>query len=146
MKTYMAKPGEVPSKWYVVDATDMILGRLASQVASMLKGKHKPEYTPNVDTGDHIIVINCEKIKFTGKKLDQKNYKYYTGYMGGLREIKYSKMMQDKPEFVVEKAVKGMLPKNVLGRQMLKKLRVYAGPDHGHEAQKPEVLDLRSDD
>lgn len=142
MKTYMAKPGEVTPKWYVIDADGLVLGRLASQTASILKGKNKPEYTPNVDVGDHVIIVNADKVVLTGKKLEQKKYKYYTGYLGGLKEIEYGKMMQDKPEEVVMHAVKGMLPKNKLGRQMIKKLRVYAGPDHEHEAQKPEVLNL----
>lgn len=139
-KSYMAKPGEVESKWYIVDATDMVLGRLASQVASILKGKNKPEYTPNVDCGDHVIIINCEKIVLTGKKLEDKYYRYHTGYIGGLKEIQYKKLMAEKPEFVVYKAVKGMLPKNTLGAKMLKKLRVYAGAEHDHQAQCPVEL------
>ena len=141
-KTYMAKPGEVESKWYVVDATGMVLGRLASQVASILKGKNKPEYTPHVDCGDHVIIINCENVVLTGKKLEDKYYRYHTGYIGGLKEIQYKKLMKEKPEFAVYKAVKGMLPKNTLGAAMLKKLRVYTGSEHNHQAQKPEVLKL----
>ena len=140
-KSYMAKPGEVESKWYVVDATDMVLGRLASQVAAILK--NKPEYTPHVDCGDHVIVINCDKVVLTGKKLEQKYYRYHTGYIGGLKEVQYKKLMNEKPEFAVYKAVKGMLPKNSLGRDMLKKLRVYAGSEHNHQAQCPVALELK---
>ena len=140
MKTKMMKPEEVVRKWYVVDATDLVLGRLASQVAAVLRGKNKPCFTPNVDTGDHVIVINCDKVRLTGKKLEQKFYRYHTGYAGGLKEIKYGKLMATKPEFAVYEAVRGMLPKNVIGRQMIKKLRVYKGAEHNHEAQKPEVL------
>jgi len=140
MKTKMMKPEDVVRKWYVVDATDMVLGRLASQVAAVLRGKNKPCFTPNVDTGDHVIVINCDKVRLTGKKLEQKFYRYHTGYAGGLKEIKYSKLMATKPEFAVYEAVRGMLPKNTIGRQMIKKLRVYKGAEHNHEAQKPEVL------
>ena len=128
-KSYMAKPGEVESKWYVVDATDMVLGRLASQVAAILKGKNKPEYTPNVDCGDHVIIINCEKVRLTGKKLEDKYYRYHTGFIGGLKEIQYKKLMAEKPDFAVYKAVKGMLPKNSLGEKMLKKLEDL----HNHE-------------
>ncbi|MBQ3755255.1 MAG: 50S ribosomal protein L13, partial [Clostridia bacterium] len=117
-KSYMAKPGEVESKWYVVDATDQVLGRLASQVAAILKGKNKPEYTPNVDCGDHVIIINCEKVRLTGKKLEDKYYRYHTGFIGGLKEIQYKKLMAEKPDFAVYKAVKGMLPKNSLGEKM----------------------------
>ena len=140
-KSYMAKPGEVESKWYIVDATDMVLGRLASQVATILKGKNKPQYTPNVDCGDHVIIINCDKVILTGNKLD-KYYRYHTGYIGGLKEIQYKKLMAEKPEFAVYKAVKGMLPKNTLGAKMLKKLRVYAGAEHDHQAQCPVELKL----
>lgn len=140
MKTYMAKPETVERKWYVVDATDMPLGRLASQVASVLRGKNKPTFTPHVDTGDNVIVINCAKVLLTGKKLEQKYYRYHTGYIGGLKEVQYKKLMQDKPEFAVYLAVKGMLPKNSLGRKMLKKLRVYAGSEHNQQAQNPVEL------
>ena len=140
MKTYMAKPEDVERKWYVVDATDLVLGRLASQVAAVLRGKNKPTFTPNVDTGDHVIIVNCAKVRLTGKKLEQKMYRYHTGYIGGLKETQYKKLMAEKPEFAVYNAVKGMLPKGPLGRQMYKKLFVYAGPDHKHAAQKPEVL------
>ena len=124
MKTYMAKPAEVERKWYVVDATDMVLGRLASQVAMVLRGKNKPTFTPNVDTGDYVIIINADKVRLTGKKLEKKYYRYHTGYIGGLKEVQYKKLMAEKPEFVVYKAVKGMLPKNAIGRTMIKKLHV----------------------
>lgn len=140
MKTYMAKPGAVEKKWYVVDAQGMVLGRLASQVAAVLRGKNKPEFTPNVDTGDYVIVINCAKVVLTGNKLEQKTYKKYTGYLGGLKETTYEKLMQTKPEFIVRKAVKGMLPKNTLGREMLKKLKVYSGSEHDQQAQQPIEL------
>ena len=142
-KSYMAKPGEVERKWYVVDASGMVLGRLASQVASILKGKNTPEYTPHVDCGDHVIIINCEKVVLTGKKLEDKYYRYHTGYIGGLKEVQYKKLMNEKPEFAVYKAVKGMLPKNTLGAAMLKKLRVYQGSEHNHQAQCPTVLELK---
>ena len=137
MKTYMAKPAEVERKWYVVDATDMVLGRLASQVAMVLRGKNKPTFTPNVDTGDYVIIINADKVRLTGKKLEKKYYRYHTGYIGGLKEVQYKKLMAEKPEFVVYKAVKGMLPKNAIGRTMIKKLHVYAGNEHNHQAQQP---------
>lgn len=142
MATYMAKPETVERKWYVVDATDMVLGRLASQVATILRGKNKPTFTPNVDTGDNVIIVNCDKVVLTGKKLEQKKYIYHTGYVGGLKEIKYEKLMAEKPEFAVELAVKGMLPKNPLGRKMIKKLHCYRGAEHEQQAQKPEVLKL----
>ena len=141
-KTYMAKPGEVESKWYIVDATGCALGRLASQVASVLKGKNKPTYMPNVDTGDHVIVINCDKVVLTGKKLEQKYYRYYTNYIGGLKEIQYKRLMAEKPDFAVYRAVKGMLPKNTIGAQMLTKLRVYVGSEHDHAAQQPIELKI----
>lgn len=140
MKTYMAKPVEVERKWYVVDATDMVLGRLASQVAMVLRGKNKPTFTPNVDTGDYVIIINADKVRLTGKKLEKKYYRYHTGYIGGLKEVQYKKLMAEKPEFVVYKAVKGMLPKNAIGRTMIKKLHVYAGNEHNHQAQQPVEL------
>lgn len=140
MKTYMAKPAEVERKWYVVDATDMVLGRLASQVAMVLRGKNKPTFTPNVDTGDYVIIINADKVRLTGKKLEKKFYRYHTGYIGGLKEVQYKKLMAEKPEFVVYKAVKGMLPKNAIGRTMIKKLHVYAGNEHNHQAQQPVEL------
>lgn len=142
MKTYVAKPDKITRKWYVVDATDKPLGRLASQIAKILRGKHKPIYTPHVDTGDYVIVINAEKVKLTGKKLDKKRYRHHTLYPGGLKEIPYRQLLETKPAFVIYHAVKGMLPHNRLGRKMLKKLKVYAGPNHRHEAQQPEILEL----
>jgi len=138
----MAKPGSVPRKWYVVDAEGKVFGRVASQVASVLRGKNKPEFTPNVDTGDYVIIINVEKSVFTGNKLSQKKYRSHSGYMGHLKEIKYEKLMQTRPEFAMYEAVRRMLPKSKLGRQMLTKLRVYKGPEHGHAAQKPEILEV----
>ena len=140
MKSFVASPATIERKWYVVDATDQTLGRLTSQVAAILRGKNKPTFTPNVDTGDYVIVINAEKIKVTGKKLDQKIYYSHSDYVGGMKETTLREMMNKKPEKVIELAVKGMLPKGPLGRQMIKKLHVYAGAEHGHEAQKPEVL------
>ncbi|MCQ2457887.1 MAG: 50S ribosomal protein L13 [Clostridia bacterium] len=142
MKTYMAKAADINRKWYVVDAEGQVLGRLASQVASVLRGKNKPIYTPNVDTGDYVIIINADKAVLTGKKLDQKIYYHHTGYVGGLKETKYRKLMAEKPEFAVRRAVVGMLPKGPLGRQMAKKLKVYAGPEHENAAQQPEKLEL----
>lgn len=141
--TYMAKAETIERKWYVVDAKDMTLGRLASEVAKILRGKHKPIYTPHVDTGDHVIIINAKDIKLTGKKLDQKYFRYHTGHPGGLREVKYRDLLATKPEKIIFQAVKGMLPKNSLGRQMIKKLRVYRDAEHNHEAQKPEVLEIK---
>lgn len=138
----MAKNGQIERKWYVVDATDMPLGRLASQVAAVLRGKNKPTFTPNVDTGDNVIIINTDKVVLTGKKLDDKYYTYHTGYIGGLKQIPYSRMMAEKSDLAVYEAVKGMLPKNSLGRQMLTKLRVYKGAEHNHAAQKPVELKL----
>ena len=138
----MAKEGQIERKWYVVDATDMPLGRLASQVAAVLRGKNKPTFTPNVDTGDHVIIINTDKVILTGNKLDQKYYTYHTGYIGGLKQIPYSKMMAEKSDLAVYEAVKGMPPKNSLGRQMITKLRVYKGAEHNHSAQKPVELKL----
>ena len=140
MKTYMASAKDVERKWYVVDATGMPLGRLASQVAAVLRGKHKPIFTPNVDTGDHVIIVNTDKVVLTGKKLDKKFYTYHTGYIGGLKQISYRTMLEEKCDLAVYEAVKGMLPKNSLGRAMLKKLRVYKGAEHNHAAQKPEEL------
>ncbi|MBU9738634.1 50S ribosomal protein L13 [Diplocloster agilis] len=140
MKSYMASPATVERKWYVVDATGHTLGRLASEVAKVLRGKNKPIFTPHVDTGDYVIVVNADKIKVTGKKMDQKIYYHHSDYVGGMKETTLKEMMDKKPEKVVELAVKGMLPKGPLGRQMYKKLHVYAGAEHGHEAQKPEVL------
>ena len=143
MKTYMAKGETIERKWYVVDANGMVLGRLASQVASILRGKHKPIYTPHVDTGDYVIIINADKVVLTGKKLDQKKYYHHSGYVGGLKEISYRNLLQKKADFAVYEAVRLMLPKGPLGRQMLKKLRVYAGPEHNNAAQKPETLVLK---
>ena len=140
MKTYMAKAETVERKWYVVDAEGVTLGRLASKVASVLRGKNKPNYTPNVDTGDFVIIVNTDKVVLTGKKLENKFYRYHTGYIGGLKEIPYKKMMAEKSDLAVYEAVKGMLPKNSLGRAMIKKLRVYKGAEHNHIAQKPETL------
>ncbi|NLM52703.1 MAG: 50S ribosomal protein L13 [Firmicutes bacterium] len=137
--TYMPKAGEIERKWYIVDATDKPLGRLASEVARILRGKHKPIYTPHVDTGDHVIVINADKVVLTGKKTEQKFYYRHSGYPGGLKKVSYGTLLATKPERVIMLAVKGMLPHNRLGRKMLKKLRVYAGSEHPHEAQQPEV-------
>ena len=140
MKTYMANPDKIERKWYVVDAEGQTLGRLAAEVAKVLRGKNKPEYTPHIDTGDYVVVINAEKIKVTGKKLDQKIYYHHSDYVGGMKETTLREMMAKKPEKVIELAVKGMLPKGPLGRSMIKKLHVYAGPEHEQQAQKPEVL------
>ena len=142
MKTYMQKPAEVARNWYVVDATDVPLGRLASQVAAVLRGKNKPEFTPYTDCGDYVIVLNASKVVLTGKKLDQKYYRYHTGYVGGLKEIKYDRMLREKSEKAIEVAVKGMLPKNSLGRKMIKKLKVYEGAEHPHDAQMPKELKI----
>ena len=140
MKTYMANPDKIERKWYVVDAEGQTLGRLAAEVAKVLRGKNKLEFTPHIDTGDNVIVINAEKIKVTGKKLDQKVYYHHSDYVGGMKETTLREMMAKKPEQVIELAVKGMLPKGPLGRTMIKKLHVYAGAEHAHQAQKPEVL------
>ncbi|MCI5995645.1 MAG: 50S ribosomal protein L13 [Blautia sp.] len=140
MKSYMASPATIERKWYVVDATGYTLGRLASEVAKILRGKNKPTFTPHIDTGDYVIVTNAEHIKVTGKKLDQKVYYSHSDYVGGMKETTLKEMLNKKPEKVIELAVKGMLPKGPLGRQMITKLHVYTGPEHKHEAQKPEVL------
>ncbi|HJC62313.1 MAG TPA: 50S ribosomal protein L13 [Candidatus Blautia merdavium] len=140
MNTYMANPDKIERKWYVVDADGQTLGRLASEIAKVLRGKNKPVYTPHVDTGDYVIVVNADKISVTGKKLDQKIYYRHSEYVGGMKETTLREMMAKKPERVIELAVKGMLPKGPLGRSMIKKLHVYAGPEHNHAAQKPEVL------
>ena len=140
MKTFMASPATIDRKWYVVDAADMTLGRLASEVAKVLRGKNKPIFTPHIDTGDYVIVVNAEKVKVTGKKLDQKIYYRHSGYVGGMKETTLKEMLNTHPERVVEFAVKGMLPKGPLGRSMITKLHVYAGAEHAHAAQKPEVL------
>ena len=142
MKTYYAKPGEVEREWLLVDATDQVLGRLSSEVAQILKGKHKPQYTPHVDTGDFVIVINADKIVLTGNKMEDKKAYRHSGYPGGLKEVPISRMMERDPAKVLEKAIKGMLPKNTLGRQMGKKLKVYAGSEHPHEAQDPRPYTL----
>jgi len=140
MKTFMASPATIDRKWYVVDAAGMTLGRLASEVAKVLRGKNKPIFTPHMDTGDYVIIVNAEKVAVTGKKLDQKVYHHHSGYVGGLKDVTLREKLNKKPEEVVELAVKGMLPKGPLGRQMYRKLFVYAGPEHNHAAQKPEVL------
>ena len=140
MKTYMANPDKIERKWYVVDAEGCTLGRLASEVAKILRGKNKPQFTPHIDTGDYVIIVNAEKIKVTGKKLSQKIYYHHSGYVGGMKETTLSEMLANKPERVLELAVKGMLPKGPLGRKMYRKLFVYAGPEHKHEAQQPEAL------
>lgn len=144
MKTYKPSGKAIERKWYVVDAEGQTLGRLASQVAAILRGKNKPEFTPFLDMGDYVIVINAEKIHLTGKKLNQKVYSTHTGQPGGLKEVPYKQLLQTKPELAIKTAVKGMLPKNSLGRDMIKKLKVYAGPEHGHQAQKPEVLTIKA--
>lgn len=140
--TYMAKPSEVEKKWYVVDATGHTLGRLSSEIAKVLRGKHKPIYTPHVDTGDYVIVINADKIQVTGKKMDQKLYRRHSGHIGSLKETTLRDMMAKKPEDVITHSVKGMLPKNNMGHALLKKLRVFKGSEHCHDAQKPEVLEI----
>ena len=141
MKTYMAKGETVERKWYVVDADGMVLGRLASQVAAILRGKHKPIYTPHCDTGDHVIIINAEQAVLTGKKLEQKYYRTHSGYPGGLHETQYKKLMKDKPELAMRLAVRGMLQKNTIAQWQLKRLKIYRGAEHPHAAQKPEVWD-----
>ena len=140
MKTYMAYPDKIERKWYVVDAEGQTLGRMASEIAKVLRGKNKPEYTPHVDTGDYVVVVNAEKVKVSGKKLQQKIYYNHSDYVGGMKETTLAEMMAKKPEKVIELAVKGMLPKGPMGRDMIKKLHVYAGPEHKQQAQKPEVL------
>jgi len=142
MKTFSAKPESVKRDWYVVDADGKTLGRLATEIASRLRGKHKPEYTPHVDTGDYIVVINCEKIAVTGNKRTDKVYYHHTGFIGGIKSITFDKLLDKAPEQIIEKAVKGMLPKGPLGRAMFRKLKVYAGPEHQHAAQQPQVLDI----
>jgi len=142
MKTFSAKPAEVKRDWYVIDAADKTLGRMATEIARRLRGKHKPEYTPHVDTGDYIVVVNAEKVKVTGNKVSDKMYYRHTGYPGGIRSKSFGKMIDSTPERLIEIAVKGMLPKNCLGRAMIKKLKVYAGSVHRHDAQQPKVLEL----
>ncbi len=144
VKTYYAKPGEVEREWLLVDATDLVLGRLATQVAMILRGKTKPQYTPHVDVGDFVVIINADKIRLTGNKAEQKAYYAYSGYPGGLKETSFKTMMEKHPERVIEKAVRGMLPKGTLGRQMGRKLKVYAGPEHPHQAQNPRQITLEA--
>lgn len=144
MRTFSAKPQEVRRDWYLVDATDKTLGRLSSEIASRLRGKHKPQYTPHVDTGDYIVVVNADKIRVTGNKLKDKIYYRYTGYIGNLKSVPLEKMLSEAPEKALQHAVKGMLPRNSLGRKMLSKLRIYAGPEHGHQAQQPIPLDIKT--
>ncbi|ADK84190.1 ribosomal protein L13 [Desulfarculus baarsii DSM 2075] len=142
MKTFVAKPNDATREWFVIDATDLVLGRMATQIAMRLRGKHKPTFTPHVDTGDFIIVVNADKVKLTGRKWDQKKYYRHSGYPGGITEISADKARGSHPERLIFSAVRGMLPKNTLGRQMLKKLKVYAGPEHPHQAQTPQSLSL----
>ena len=144
MKTFSAKPAEVRRDWYVVDATNKTLGRLSTEIALRLRGKHKPEYTPHVDTGDYIVVVNAEKVRVTGNKLEDKIYHHHTGYIGNLKSVPLKKMLDEHPERVIEKAVKGMLPRGPLGRQMYSKLRVFAGPEHTHAAQQPIPLEVNA--
>jgi large subunit ribosomal protein L13 len=143
LKTHTTKPSEITREWWLVDADGVVLGRLASEVAKRLRGKHKPSYSPHLDVGDHVIVINASKVVLTGNKLTQKQYFRHSGYPGGLRSLPYTRIMSERPELAIEKAVKGMLPSNRLGRAMLKKLRVYAGAEHTHGAQNPRPLDLK---
>lgn len=142
MKTYVAKPESVQRDWFVIDADGKTLGRMATEIARRLRGKHKAEYTPHVDTGDYIVVVNCEKVTVTGNKAKNKIYYSHTGFPGGIKEINFEKLIAKKPEMVLEKAVKGMLPRGPLGREMFRKLKVYAGPEHKHTAQQPQVLDI----
>ncbi len=142
MKTYSAKPKDIDRKWYLIDAKDQVLGRMSTRIADILRGKNKPIYTPHMDTGDFVVVINAEKVIVTGKKAEQKEYQRYSGYPGGLKKIPFKRMMDTHPERIIEHAVRGMIPHNRLGRAMIKKLKVYAGTDHPHEAQRPEVLDI----
>ena len=144
MKTFSAKPAEVRRDWYVVDATNKTLGRLSTEIAHRLRGKHKPEYTPHVDTGDYIVVVNCEKVRVTGNKLKDKMYHHHTGYVGNLKSVPLEKLLDEHPERVIEKAVKGMMPRGPLGRQMFSKLRVFAGPEHTHAAQQPIPLEVNA--
>lgn len=142
MKTFSAKPETVKRDWFVIDAEDKVLGRLATEIARRLRGKHKAEYTPHVDTGDYIVVINAEKVAVTGNKMKNKLYHHHTGYPGGLKTVNFEKLQATKPEMIIEKAVKGMLPKNPLGRDMFRKLKVYAGTEHNHAAQQPKALEI----
>jgi large subunit ribosomal protein L13 len=142
MKTYTVKAGEIERRWYVVDAKDQVLGRMASSIATILRGKHKPTYSPHLDVGDFVIVVNAKDVRLTGKKASQKTYFRHSGYMGGERHIPFRRMLERHPDRIIKLAVKGMLPKNTLGRAMLRKLKVYAGPEHPHEAQLPEPLEF----
>ncbi len=142
MKTYSVKEAEIERTWYVVDARDQVLGRLATRIARVLRGKHKPTYSPHLDVGDYVVVVNASEVRLTGRKAETKRYFRHSGYMGGEKLISFKRMMSRKPEWVIERAVKGMLPKNTLGRHMAKKLRVYAGPDHPHESQSPRPLEI----
>ena len=142
MKTYAAKPGEVPQRWYLVDAENQVLGRLAAELARRLRGKHKPQYTPHTDTGDYLVIVNAAKVAVTGNKLEAKRYYHHTGYPGGIRETKFADLLERHPEQIIERAVRGMLPRNRLGRAMLRKLKVYPGTEHPHAAQQPEPLKL----
>lgn len=142
-KTYMARPGDIERNWYVVDAEGKVLGRLAAEVATILRGKHKPQFTPHMDTGDFVVIVNAEKIKLTGKKWEQKTYYWHTGYPGGLRSRTANELRSRQPEEIIRKAVWGMMPKNSLGRNQMKKLKIYAGPEHPHMAQMPEPLEAR---
>ena len=142
MSTYMPKAKEISRKWYVLDAADKPLGRVAAQAATLLRGKHKPTFAPHADCGDHVIIVNCSKAVLTGKKLEQKSYKWHTGWIGGLKEIKYKTLMAEHPEKAMMYAVRGMLPDNTVGRKSLTRLRVYAGAEHDHEAQKPEIYNI----
>lgn len=142
MSTYMAKPNEIERQWYIVDAAGKTLGRLATGIAEVLRGKHKATYTPHIDTGDFVIVINAEKIELTGNKWDQKKYYRHSGYPGGIKETTYKELLKQKPEIIIEKAVRGMIPHNKLGRQVIEKLKIYAGSEHPHQAQQPEELEL----
>ncbi|MCS7047062.1 MAG: 50S ribosomal protein L13, partial [Gemmataceae bacterium] len=142
MPTYMAKPGEVPRNWHLIDATDQVVGRLAVRIANILRGKHRPQYTPHVDTGDFVIVVNAAKVKFTGRKLEQKTYQRYSHYPGGLKIIPAKTLLEKHPERILENAVRRMVPRNKLGRAQLAKLKIYAGPDHPHQAQQPKELKL----
>ena len=143
MKSYMARPLEVERKWYVVDAEGQTLGRLATEIATILRGKNKPQYTPHVDTGDFVVVVNAEKVVVTGRKAEQKVYRRHSGYPGGLKETSYEQMMERRPTEILRRAVKGMMPKNRLARQQLRKLKIYAGPEHPHAAQSPQKLEVR---
>ena len=144
MSTYMPKAGDITRSWYIIDAEGKTLGHVAAKAADLLRGKHKPTFAPHADCGDHVIIINADKVVLTGKKLDQKMYYHHTGYIGGLKQTTLKKMLETKPEAVITHAVKGMLPKNTLGRSMMRKLHVYAGAEHKHEAQKPEVLEIKA--